>query len=112
MAQRSDSASISACAKSGQPYGDCVILPGPESASAGRHRRPPDPAPQVSGPLQGGTADHTKFEELKGPFASGPEVTQACLGCHTETGKHFMQNIHWTWSYKTRTPANSSASAT
>jgi octaheme c-type cytochrome (tetrathionate reductase family) len=56
--------------------------------------------PQISGPLQGGTADHTKFEELKGPFASGPEVTQACLGCHTETGKHFMQNIHWTWSYK------------
>jgi octaheme c-type cytochrome (tetrathionate reductase family) len=55
---------------------------------------------QVSGPLQGGTADHTKFEELKGPFLSGPEVTQACLGCHTETGKHFMHNIHWTWSYK------------
>jgi hypothetical protein len=57
-------------------------------------------SPQVSGPLQGGTADHTKFEELKGPFLSGPEVTKACLGCHTETGKHFMRNIHWTWSYK------------
>ena len=23
------------------------------------------------------TADHTKFEELKGPFTSGPEVTKA-----------------------------------
>ena len=59
-----------------------------------------DQAPQVSGPLTGGTADHTKFEALKGPFASGPEVTKACLSCHTETGQHFMKNIHWTWSYK------------
>jgi len=57
-------------------------------------------SPQVSGPLQGGTADHTKFEQLKGPFASGPDVTKACLGCHTEAGKHFMHNIHWTWSYQ------------
>ncbi len=54
---------------------------------------------QLSGPLQGGTADHTKLEALKGPFASGPEVTAACLSCHTETGDHFMRNIHWTWSY-------------
>ena len=37
-----------------------------------------DRAPQVSGPLTGGTADHTKFEVLKGPFDSGPEVTKAC----------------------------------
>ncbi len=59
-----------------------------------------DKAPQVSGPLTGGTADHTKFEELKGPFASGPEVTKACLRCHTESGQHFMKNVHWTWSYK------------
>lgn len=55
---------------------------------------------QVSGPLQGGTADHTKFEQLQGPFLSGPEVTKACLECHTEAGQHFMQNVHWTWSYK------------
>jgi len=46
------------------------------------------------------TADHTKFEELKGPFNSGPEVTQACLKCHTEAGHQFMQNIHWTWEYE------------
>jgi octaheme c-type cytochrome (tetrathionate reductase family) len=57
------------------------------------------PPTQVSGPLWGGTADHTKFEVLKGPFSSGPEVTAACLGCHTEAGEHFMRNIHWTWSY-------------
>jgi octaheme c-type cytochrome (tetrathionate reductase family) len=59
-----------------------------------------DPAAQVSGPMRGGTADHTKFEALQKPFASGPEVTRACLGCHTEAGKQFMHNIHWTWSYK------------
>jgi len=45
------------------------------------------------------TADHSKFEELKGPFVDGPEVTKACLGCHTEAGKQFMQSIHWTWEY-------------
>nr|WP_242519327.1 tetrathionate reductase family octaheme c-type cytochrome [Halochromatium roseum] len=73
-------------------------------ASAERSGWPTPPAsetsgPQISGPLRGGTADHTKFKELKGPFANGSEVTQACLGCHTETGEHFMRNIHWTWSY-------------
>lgn len=59
-----------------------------------------DKAPQHSGPLTGGTADHTKFEILQQPFASGPEVTKACLSCHTETGKHFMKNIHWTWEHR------------
>ena len=51
------------------------------------------------GPEEGSTADHSKYEVLKGPFNSGPEVTKACLGCHTEAGKHFMQSIHWTWEY-------------
>ncbi len=45
------------------------------------------------------TADHSKFEALKGPFANGSEVTKACLTCHTEAGKHFMKSIHWTWEY-------------
>ena len=48
----------------------------------------------------GSTADHGKFEELKGPFASGQEVTRACLKCHTEAGHQFMKNIHWTWTYE------------
>ena len=30
------------------------------------------------------TADHEKFRQLAGPFDSGPEVTKACLYCHTE----------------------------
>jgi octaheme c-type cytochrome (tetrathionate reductase family) len=59
-----------------------------------------DSAEQVSGPLVGGSADHGKFKVLKGPFATGPEVTKACLSCHTEAGQHFMKNIHWTWDFK------------
>ncbi len=56
-------------------------------------------AAQKSSGLKGGTADHSKFEALKGPFADGSEVTKACLSCHTEAGKHFMKSIHWTWDY-------------
>ena len=46
------------------------------------------------------TADHSKFEELKGPFESGPQLTKACLGCHTEAAKQIMGSIHWTWSFE------------
>ncbi|PVV07346.1 MAG: cytochrome C [gamma proteobacterium symbiont of Ctena orbiculata] len=45
------------------------------------------------------TADHSKFEILEGPFENGPQVTKACLSCHTEAGRHFKQSIHWTWEY-------------
>jgi len=81
----------------------CIAIAAASAQASSQWPTPPDAeaaSPQVSGPLQGGTADHTKFEQLKGPFASGPDVTKACLGCHTEAGKHFMQNIHWTWSYQ------------
>lgn len=43
------------------------------------------------------TADHSKFKALEGPFASGPEVTKACLTCHTEASHQVMQSIHWKW---------------
>lgn len=66
--------------------------------------RPAQPtAAQVSSGLKGGTADHSKFPALQGPFADGSEVTRACLGCHTEAGKHFMKSIHWTWDYTSPT---------
>lgn len=79
-----------------------LLLPGVLQA---RDNWPTPPAKidvqsQVSGPLTGGTADHTQFEELKGPFTSGPQVTRACLECHTEAGKHFMKSLHWTWEYQ------------
>ena len=45
------------------------------------------------------TADHTKFEELQVQFASGPEVTKACLNCHTEAAKQLHRTTHWTWAF-------------
>lgn len=50
-------------------------------------------------PHKAGTADHTKFDALKQPFASGPEVTQACLACHTEAGDEVMHSLHWQWQF-------------
>jgi len=65
----------------------------------------PAPAP-VAAPIQSApkaatnsTADHTKFDALKKPFASGPEVTQACLTCHTEAAKQVQKTKHWTWEF-------------
>lgn len=45
------------------------------------------------------TADHTQFKQLKGPFRSGPEVTQACLECHTEASKQLQKTTHWQWQF-------------
>jgi octaheme c-type cytochrome (tetrathionate reductase family) len=45
------------------------------------------------------TADHTKFKQLEGPFASGPDVTKACLECHTEAAKQVHRTKHWTWEF-------------
>lgn len=43
------------------------------------------------------TADHRKFEALKREFRTGPEVTKACLSCHTEAARQIHGTIHWTW---------------
>ena len=43
------------------------------------------------------TADHSKHEVLKQEFKSGPEVTKACLTCHSEAATQFHKTIHWTW---------------
>ena len=45
------------------------------------------------------TADHSKFGELKQPFADGPAVTRACLKCHTEAAKQVQKTPHWTWEF-------------
>ncbi len=50
--------------------------------------------------LLASTADHSKFEALKHQFKSGPEVTKACLSCHTEAAKQIHKTEHWTWEYK------------
>jgi octaheme c-type cytochrome (tetrathionate reductase family) len=56
------------------------------------------PAPQVK-PATNSTADHSKFKELQQAFTSGPEVTKACLVCHTEAAKQVQKTKHWTWEY-------------
>jgi octaheme c-type cytochrome (tetrathionate reductase family) len=43
------------------------------------------------------TGDHASFEILKREFRTGPEVTRACLSCHTEAAEQVMATIHWTW---------------
>ncbi len=55
--------------------------------------------PVRRGPEWTPTADHTKFRVLEGPFSSGPEVTRACLRCHTEAAKQLQATTHWTWSF-------------
>jgi len=46
------------------------------------------------------TADHSQFEILKQDFKSGPELTQACLGCHTKAAHQVKQSLHWKWEFK------------
>jgi octaheme c-type cytochrome (tetrathionate reductase family) len=55
-------------------------------------------APAIPG--TGSTADHSKFEILQKEFASGPEVTEACMTCHTEADDQIMHSIHFEWEFK------------
>jgi octaheme c-type cytochrome (tetrathionate reductase family) len=45
------------------------------------------------------TADHSKFEELDQDFKTGPEVTKACISCHTEAAKQLHKTKHWKWEF-------------
>jgi octaheme c-type cytochrome (tetrathionate reductase family) len=45
------------------------------------------------------TADHSKFEVLQKDFKTGPEVTKACLTCHTEASKQLHKTTHWNWRF-------------
>ena len=47
----------------------------------------------------GSTADHSKFPILQREFTSGPEVTSACLTCHTEADDQMMHSIHFKWEF-------------
>ena len=59
-----------------------------------------DKSLQLSGKAVGKTADHSKFEILQQEFKSGPEVTKACLTCHTEAADQVHNSIHWKWEFK------------
>jgi octaheme c-type cytochrome (tetrathionate reductase family) len=54
-------------------------------------------APPLPGPDS--TTDHSKLKPLMRDFASGPEVTAACLQCHTEASDQVMHTLHWKWDY-------------
>ena len=45
------------------------------------------------------TADHSKFKELDRDFKTGPDVTKACLECHTEAAKQVQHTKHWKWEW-------------
>ncbi len=49
---------------------------------------------------RGSTADHRLFDLLDGPFETGPQVTEACLSCHTEAAAQVQGSTHWTWSHQ------------
>jgi len=65
-----------------------------QSIAPGAHSYVPDAEKKSTS-----TADHSKFKELEGPFATGPEVTKACLTCHTEAAKQVHKSKHWTWEF-------------
>ncbi|MCM2562208.1 tetrathionate reductase family octaheme c-type cytochrome [Lutimaribacter sp. EGI FJ00015] len=54
--------------------------------------------PEIPG--RDSTADHSKFEILKQEFDSGPEVTKACISCHTEADDQVMHSIHFNWNFE------------
>ncbi|MGR3378410.1 tetrathionate reductase family octaheme c-type cytochrome [Salipiger abyssi] len=55
-------------------------------------------APEIPG--SDSTADHSRFEILQKAFTSGPEVTEACLSCHTEADDQVMHSIHFNWEFE------------
>lgn len=65
------------------------------------HAHAADEAPSVK---LNTTADHSKFKELDRSFATGPEVTKACLTCHTEAAGQIHRTKHWKWEFVN--PAN------
>lgn len=72
-----------------------ALLLAPGMAAAGEQV----PAAQRGTTQAGETADHSKFDILRQPFADGPAVTQACLSCHTEAAQQVMKSLHWNWDY-------------
>ncbi len=79
--------------------------PAPGASSANKGAAQPTaagsqtPMPYSAKGAPTSTADHSMFKELDRPFASGPEVTKACLQCHTEAAKQVHSSKHWTWEF-------------
>lgn len=41
--------------------------------------------------------DHSKLPQLQREFNTPQEVTEACIGCHTERHREIMNSAHWNW---------------
>lgn len=54
----------------------------------------------LAGQAAAATADHSQFKSLQRSFTSGPEVTRACLECHTDAAAQMQKTKHWTWDYE------------
>ena len=50
-------------------------------------------------PAPATTADHSKYQQLQGPFKRPEEVTKACLTCHVKAGQQVKKTLHWTWNW-------------
>ena len=70
-----------------------LALAGASAATAQNATPPPEQG-------SGSTVDHSKLDALQKDFATGPDVTAACLSCHTEASDQVKQSIHWDWDYE------------
>lgn len=43
------------------------------------------------------SVDHSKLPALQKEFATPQDVTEACIGCHTERHTEIMNSAHWNW---------------
>jgi octaheme c-type cytochrome (tetrathionate reductase family) len=55
----------------------------------------PKDNPDSSLPQQPIHTSHTDL--MSGPYATGQEVTKACLECHADAAAQVMKTTHWTW---------------
>lgn len=76
-----------------------LVLTGPAAAQTEMIASPSEKAATAE-QTSDSTADHSKLKPLMRDFASGPEVTAACLSCHTEAGDQVMHSLHFTWDFK------------
>lgn len=53
----------------------------------------------TSGDRSESTTDHSRLKPLMREFASGPEMTAACVSCHTEAADQVMRTLHCTWDF-------------
>ena len=49
------------------------------------------------------------MDYIKGPFASGPEVTKVCMKCHEKQAHDFTKTVHWTWESTQAVPGKGKA---